>query len=495
MSVAGPLKASDISDLRTALDFLAQHPGQLVSTKVEADPYLEIAGVYRQVGAGTPVAPPTRIGPAMLFENVKGYDMSVVAGILASRKRTALLLGSTPERLLFDLIDALNAPVAPVLVTRDQAPCQEVVIEPPFDVNKVIPPIVSTERDAGAFFNMGLMRAEDPETGVSDVTIHRMCVLGPDRMSVSFTPGRHIDVFRRKAEAAGRPLPVSVSIGVDPAIYVATSFEAPTTPLGVDELTIGGGLRGRPVELVKCVTQPGAKAVAHAEIVLEGEFRPGERADEDENTDHAGWAMPEFPGYQGLAQRDLAVLRVNGITHRVKPVLQILVGPGEEHVTLSGLPTEASIYRLVEDAIPGFLQNVYCHPGGGGKYLAILQIKKRAWTDEGRQRQAALVAFAAFSELKHVILVDEDVDIYDSTDVMWAMTTRYQGDVSTIFIPGVKCHTLDPSGTPEFNPLLRYSSISCKTIFDCTVPWDLKDKFERSPFIDVDVKRFLPPEP
>ena len=205
--------------------------------------------------------------------------------------------------------------------------------------------------------------------------------------------------------------------------------------------------------------------------------------------------MPEFPGYLGLAQRDLAVFRVTGITHRVKPVLQILVGPGEEHVTLSGLPTEASIYRLVEDAIPGFLQNVYCHPGGGGKYLAILQIKKRAWTDEGRQRQAALVAFAAFSELKHVILVDEDVDIYDSTDVMWAMTTRYQGDVSTIFIPGVKCHTLDPSGTPEFNPLLRFSSISCKTIFDCTVPWDLKDKFERSPFIDVDVKRFLPPEP
>jgi 4-hydroxy-3-polyprenylbenzoate decarboxylase len=378
--------------------------------------------------------------------------------------------------LAFDLLDALDRPVPPIVVAGDQAPCQEVVIKPPFDIREIIPPIVSTRRDAGSFFNLGLMRADDPETGVSDVTIHRMCVLGPDRMSVSFTPGRHIDEFRLKAEAKGQPLPVSVSMGCDPAIYVATSFEAPTTPLGFDELTIAGGLRDRPVELVKCVTQS-AKAIARAEIVLEGEFRPGERA-----------------GYVGEAQRNLAVFRVTAITHRLNPILQILVGPGEEHVTLTGLPTEASIYRLVEHAMPGFLQNVYCHPGGGGKYLAILQIKKRRASDEGRQRQAALTAFAAFSELKHVILVDEDVDLYDSTDVMWAMTTRFQGDISTIFIPGVKCHTLDPSATPAFNPMLRDSSISCKTIFDCTVPFALKERFERSPFIDVDLEKYLPPE-
>jgi gallate decarboxylase subunit C len=480
--------ASKIDDLQSALDFLAQIPGQLVSTNVEVDPYLELAGIYRQVGAGTPVAPPTQIGPAMVFENVKGHDMPVVAGVLASRKRTALLLGSTPERLAFDLIDALDHPIRPVVVPREQAPCQEVVIRPPFDLAEVFPQVVSTDMDSGAFVNMGLMMAADPETGVSDVTIHRMCALGPDRFSVSFTPGRHIDVFRLKAEAAGKPLPAAVCIGADPAIYVATSFEAPTTPLGFDELTIGGALRGRPVELVDCVSQP-TKALARADIVLEGEFRPGERTDEDEHTRN-GWAMPEFPGYLGLAQRDLAVFRVTAITMRRKPMLQVLVGPGEEHVTLSGLPTEASIFRMVDDAIPGFLQNVYSHPGGGGKYLAILQVKKRAWTDEGRQRQAALLAFAAFSELKHVILVDEDVDIYDSTDVLWAMQTRYQGDVSTVFIPAVKCHTLDPSATPEYNPLLRYSSISCKTIFDCTVPWDLKDKFQRSPFIDVDLSKY-----
>ncbi|MBN1630754.1 MAG: UbiD family decarboxylase [Thermoleophilia bacterium] len=490
-SKAGPARTSagDITDLRTALDFLAEIPGQLVSTTVEVDPYLELAGVYRRVGSGTPTAPPTQIGPAMLFENVKGSATSVVAGILASRERTALLLGTTKERLVFDLLDALERPVAPVVVPASAAPCQEVVIRPPFDVRDVVPPLISSEKDAGAFLNMGLLRAEDPETGVSDVTIHRMCIHGPDSMSVSFTAGRHIDVFRLKAEAMGKPLPCSVSIGIDPAIYVATSFEAPTTPLGLDELIIAGGLRNRPVELVDCVTQP-TKAIARAEIVLEGEFRLGEYVDEDALTG-SGWAMPEFPGFIGRAQTHLPVFRVTGITHRTNPIFQTLIGPGEEHVTLTGLPTEASIFRLVENAMPGFLQNVYLASAGGGKYLAIMQIKKRIPSDEGRQRQAALVAFTAFYELKHVILVDDDVDPYDMSDVMWAMTMRYQGDVSTVFIPGVRGHSLDVSSTPEFNPMLRDSGICCKTIFDCTVPLSMKERFERSQFVDVDLDKYF----
>jgi UbiD family decarboxylase len=483
--------AADIVDLRTALELLAAVPGQLLSTAVAVDPYLELAGIYRRVGAGTPVAPPTRVGPAVLFENVKGFDMKVVAGVLASRKRTALLLGTTPDRLAFDLLAALERPLAPVTVPSAEAPCHEVVLKPPFDLRTLLPATTSTTRDAGPFLNMALLRAEDPETGESDVTIHRMCVIGPDTMTVNFTgPFRHIDQFRVKGERAGRPLPVSVSIGLDPAVYVASSFEAPTTPLGCDELTIAGGLRGRPVELADCVSVP-AKAIARAEIVIEGELYPNERVREDVLTGQ-GWAMPEFPGYLGLAKPDVPVLHVTAVTHRRDPIFQTLVGPGEEHTTLAGLPTEASILKLVEDALPGFVRAVYCHPAGGGKYLAILQVRKRIPADEGRQRQAALTAFTAFSELKHVILVDDDVDLYDSNDVLWAMTTRYQGDVSTVFIPGVRCHPLDPSATPEFNPLLRVTGQSCKTIFDCTVPVDLRERFERSTFLDVDLDTYFP---
>jgi UbiD family decarboxylase len=481
--------AADIVDLRSALDFLAGIPGQLISTKEPVDAAAELAGVYKLVGAGTPVAPPTRVGPAMLFENVKGHTIPVVVGVLASRLRTALLLNTTIERLPFDLLEALNHPRPPVPVSRAEAPCQEVVIRPPFDLRTLIPAPTNTPLDAGPYFNMGLMRAEDPETGESDVTIHRLCMQGPDLLSVFFVPGRHIDQFRMKAEKAGRALPVSVSMGLDPAIYLAACFEPPTTPLGFDELTIAGGLRRRPVELVDCVSVE-AKAIARAEIVLEGEIVPGRRIAEDAQT-RTGYCMPEFPGYLGKAQPELPVIRVTAVTHRRNPILQTIIGPGEEHVNLTGIPTEASILRLVENSMPGRLRNVYCHSAGGGKYLAILQFGKAAASDEGRQRQAALTAFAAFPELKHVILVDEDVNIFDTNDVFWAMTTRYQGDASTVFIPGVRCHPLDPSQSPDFSPSVPAEAVSCKTIFDCTVPYRMKERFRRAAFVDVDLSKYI----
>ena len=122
--------------------------------------------------------------------------------------------------------------------------------------------------------------------------------------------------------------------------------------------------------------------------------------------------------------------------------------------------------------------------------MVIMQIKKQTPSDEGRQRQAALLAFSAFSELKHVILVDEDVDIYDTDDVLWALNTRYQGDQDTIFIPGVRCHPLDPSQSPEYSSSISDRGISCKTIYDCTVPYHLKDKFIRAQFMEVNPEKW-----
>jgi gallate decarboxylase subunit C len=482
--------AARINDLRSALAFLAAIPGQLVSTKEPVDPFAELAGVYKLVGAGTPLAPPAPIGPAMLFENVKGYSIPVVVGVLASRRRTALLMGTTIARLPFELLAALDHPLAPVEVAAAEAPCQQVVIRPPFDLRTLIPAPTNSALDAGPYFNLGLVRAEDPETGESDVTIHRLCVQGPDRLSIYFVPGRHIDQFRMKSEKLGRPLPVSISMGLDPAIYLAACFEPPTTTLGLDELTIAGGLRRRPVELVPCVSVA-AKAIARAEIVIEGEILPGERIHEDAQT-LTGYSMPEFPGYPGVAQPEVPVIRVTAVTHRRNPILQTLVGPAEEHTNLVGIPTEASILRAVERCAPGRLAGVYCHSSGGGKYLAILQFAKRSPNDEGRQRQAALSAFAAFPELKHVILVDEDVDIFDTNDVLWAMTTRFQADRDLVAIPGVRCHWLDPTQSPDYSPSIPERGCSTKAIFDCTVPFRLKERFRRAEFVPVDLARFLP---
>jgi 4-hydroxy-3-polyprenylbenzoate decarboxylase len=363
--------------------------------------------------------------------------------------------------------------------------------DPDFDLRTLVPAPTNTPKDAGPYITLGMCYATHPDTGASDVTIHRLCIQGRDELSIFFTPGaRHIGAMAERAEQLGQSLPISVSIGVDPAIEIGSCFEPPTTPLGYDELSIAGALRGRPVELCPCCTVE-ERAIANAEYVIEGEVQPGRRIQEDQNTG-TGYAMPEFPGYLGVASGDCWVIKVTAVTHRLHPIMQTCIGPSAEHVNMVGVCTEASIFALVDKAMPGKLKNVYAHPSGGGKYLAILQIAKATPSDEGRQRQAALLAFSAFTELKHVILVDEDVDIFDTDDVLWAMNTRFQGDRDILTLPGVRCHPLDPSATPDYSPSITDKGMSCKTIFDCTVPYHLKDRFLRAPFLEVDPSHWLP---
>ena len=429
----------------------------------------------------------------MIFNNIKGHkDAKVIIGLLASRERVGMLLGCESKKLGFLLNEAVKNPINPIIIENENAPCQEVVhyaTDEEFDIRKILPAPTNTEEDAGPYITLGMCYARDPETGEGDVTIHRLCLQGKDELSMFFTPGvRHLDAFRKKAEESGEPLPISISIGVDPAIEIASCFEPPTTPIGFNELSIAGAIRKKPVEMVKCLTVDEA-AIARAEYVIEGELVPNKRVREDMNT-NTGKAMPEFPGYTGEAAKELPVIRVKAITHRKNPIMQTCIGPSEEHVNMAGIPTEASIIQMVEKAMPGRLVNVYAHPAGGGKYMAILQIKKSMASDQGRERQAALLALSAFSELKTVILVDEDVDPFDSNDVLWALNTRYQGDIDTIFIPGVRCHPLDSSQSPEYSWTIRDRGIACKTIFDCTVPYELKDKFKRAKFTEVDLEKF-----
>lgn len=485
----------EVIDLRSALELLESIPGQMVHTDVEVDPSAELAGVYRYVGAGGTVARPTKTGPAMTFENVKGHPgAKVVIGLLASRKRVGYLLNSKPEKLGFMMRDAVKNAIAPVVVDKAKAQCQEVVhlaTDEGFDIRKLIPAPTNTPEDAGPYVTLGMCYASDVETGESDVTIHRLCLQSKDEISMFFTPGaRHLGAFREKAEALGKPLPISISIGVDPAIEIASCFEPPTTPLGFNELSIAGAIRGKAVELAPCVTID-EKCIANAEYVIEGDLLVGARVREDQNS-NTGKAMPEFPGYTGPANAELPVIKVKAVTHRVNPIMQTCIGPSEEHVSMAGIPTEASILDMVERAMPGRVQNVYAHSSGGGKFIAVIQFKKTVPSDEGRQRQAALLAFSAFPELKQVILVDEDVDIFDTNDVLWAMTTRMQADVDIVTIPGVRCHPLDPSNDPACSWSIRDHGIACKTIYDATVPFNQKARFQRAKFMEVDVKKFLP---
>lgn len=486
---------NQVHDLRSALELLRTLPGQLAETDVPVDPSAELSGVYRYVGAGGTVARPTQEGPAVIFNSIKGHpDAKVAIGVLSSRKRVAALLDCPPDRLGWKLRDCVSSPIQPVTMANPLPPCQEVVHradEDGFDLFKLVPAPTNTPDDAGPYITLGMCYATHPDTGEKDITIHRLCVQGKDELSIYFTPGaRHIGAMAERAEQLGKTLPISISIGVDPAIEIAACFEPPTTPMGYNELAIAGALRGKAVELCDCLTIS-EQAIAHAEYVIEGEVIPNVRVQEDQNS-HTGYAMPEFPGYTGPACSQCRLIKVKAVTHRKNPIMQTCIGPSEEHVSMAGIPTEASILDMVERAMPGRLLNVNCAAPGGGKLMAILQFKKSVPSDEGRQRQAALLAFAAFSELKHVFLVDEDVDPFDMNDVIWAMNTRFQGDVDIMLNPGVRCHQLDPSNDVSMSPLIRDRGIACKTVFDCTVPYSEKERFRRSRFLEVDPCKWFP---
>lgn len=488
---------SEEYDLRKVIDELKTMPDQYHETNVEVDPNAELSGVYRYIGAGGTVQRPTKEGPAMMFNNVKGFpDTRVLIGTMASRRRVGKILHHDYQTLGRLLKDSVDHPVKPVKVNRSQAPAQEVVhlaTDKDFDIRKIIAAPTNTEYDAGPYITMGLVFGSDPDKTMSDVTIHRMVLEDKDTIGMYIMPGgRHIGHFQKQFEKIDKPMPITINIGLDPAITIGATFEPPTTPLGYNELWVAGALRNQPVQLVDGVAVD-EMSIARSEYVIEAEIMPNQTMQEDINT-NTGKAMPEFPGYDGYANPAVNVVKVKAITHRKdNPIMQTTIGPSEEHVSMAGIPTEASILELVDKAIPGKVTNVYNPPAGGGKLMTIMQIHKDNEADEGIQRQAAILALSAFKELKTVILVDDDVDIFDMNDVIWTLNTRFQGDKDIMVLSGMRNHPLDPSERPEYDPKsIRFRGMSSKTILDGTVPFDMKDQFVRARFKKVtDWEKFL----
>ncbi|MDR1028834.1 MAG: UbiD family decarboxylase [Clostridiales Family XIII bacterium] len=484
---------SRIYDLRSALEFLKGMPGEYAETDVEIDPVGEIGGVYRYLGANGTILRPTRTGPALLFNNVKGFPgVRCSIGLLGARHRVAAMLGLPADGLARGFLRAAQNPILPITVPADHAACREVVHradEDGFDLRNIIMGLRNAPTDAGPYITMGIVRASDPETGAADVTIHRIVMIGRDECGIMAKPGmRHIGDFHKKAEESGKPLPITVSIGNDPAVSIGVCFAPPATPIGCDELGTAGGLRGRPIELVPALTVS-ETAIAHSEYIIEGMMMPNVRVKEDRET-KTGRGMAEFGGYTGPAG-EVPLIKVTAVTHRRDPIIQVCLGNSDEHVAMSGTAAAAGILGLCERALPGRVTNCCCPSAGGGKFMAILQIAKQAGED-GEQINAGLLAFSAYRELKHVILVDEDVDIYDMSDVVWAMNTRFQANLDLVKIEGAKGHPAEPSASPQYDASVYARGITCKAIFDCTVKTTLKEKFERSRFMELDYRKWFP---
>lgn len=235
-------------DLRKVIEELKTLPGQYHETDIEIDPEAELSGVYRYIGAGGTVKRPTQEGPAMTFNNIKGFPGTRVnIGTMASRKRVGEILHHDYRTLGRFLKDAVENPIKPVKVDKADAPAQEVVhlaTDADFDIRNILPAPTNTPEDAGPYITMGVVLGSDPEKTMSDVTIHRMVLEDKDTIGMYIMPGgRHIGHFQKQFEALNKPMPITINIGLDPAIAIGTTFEPPTLHLatmnyGVQELCV-----------------------------------------------------------------------------------------------------------------------------------------------------------------------------------------------------------------------------------------------------------------
>ncbi len=361
---------------------------------------------------------------ATLFPRPGGHAMPVVSGLTSNRAWMAEAMAVEPHELLARFQEAASRPL-PWHEVHD-APAQEVVHRQ-VDLLKQLPVPTHNEHDGGPYISAGLLIARNPKTGKQNVTIHRCQVTGPDRLGILILP-RHTHAFFQMAEEAGQPLDVAIVIGVDPLTLLASQA---IVPLDHDELEIAGALHGRPLPVVKCQTSE-IRVPAEAEIVIEGRILPGVREPEG--------PFGEFPQYYGpRANRE--VMEVLAVTHRKDAIFHTIVGGGLDHQLLGAIPKEATLLTHLRRNFPNVI-DVHLSPGGVMRFHLFVKLKK---SQEGQAKNVIMGAFAGSFDLKHVIVVDEDVDIHNPTEVEWAMATRFQADRDLLIVPESQGSKLDPS--------------------------------------------------
>ena len=362
---------------------------------------------------------------ATVFPKPGSHPIPVVSGLVSDRGWMAEAMGVEPAEMLTAFQAAASNPTPWQEVKS--APAQEVTHRAPLDLAKILPLPTHNEHDGGPYIAAGIMIVRNPKTGKQNVSIHRCQLTGPNRLGVLVLP-RHTFTFHRMAEEAGEPLDAAIVVGVDPLTLLASQA---IVPIDHDELEIAGSLQGRPLPVVKCLTSE-IRVPAEAEIVIEGRFLPGVREPEG--------PFGEFPQYYGeRAPRE--VMEIVAVTHRKDAIFHTVVGGGLEHQLLGAIPKEATLLTHLKRNFPNVL-DVHLSPGGVMRFHLYVKMKK---TQEGQGKNVILGAFAGSFDLKHVIVVDEDVDIHNPAEVEWAVATRFQADRDLVIVSESQGSKLDPS--------------------------------------------------
>src|ERR1700738_3549005 len=370
--------------------------------------------------------------PVVFFENVGGQGMPLVTNIAANRQLLAACLGVAPANLPTAFRERCQNYIACETVARGA--WDDVVIEgEDVDLTKLPIPLQFAV-DAAPYITAGQIVARDPVTGVDTTGFHRLMVKGRNRLGVSLHSRRRLFEYHRRAEQKGESLPAVVTLGTHPLHYMGSMVYA--YPPQVRKYEIIGGLFGEPYRLARCGVAD-LEVPAGAEIIIEGEILANVHEPEGPFGAFTGYAS--YRSTQNVLVAHRIRMRRDAMLHSVTSVMS------RDHILVSCITREGEILNALRRNLPN-VQAVHVPHTTCGAFMAFIAMKKIA---EGEPQMAIMATLGTELYTKYVIVVDDDVDIFNINDVMWAIATRVGADKDIVFIPGAKGAVLDPTSDPE----------------------------------------------
>ncbi len=433
----------------------AEKEGQLKRIKAEVDWNLELSHIAK--------LNEDKAGPALLFENVKGYKSPVITSVCTTTERLALILGMPRNSTLVDMmrlwVEKNKSKIPPKWV--DNGPCKENIVKGKdvdlfqFPVPKFYP------RDGGRYFGTAhFVLSKDPDTGWVNLGTYRLQLLDKNHLGTQFIKGKHADIMLKKYQAMGKPMPVAAVVGCDPLLFLmgaarVSAFEC--------EYDLAGSIRGTPIEVVKAETND-LPVPATAEIVVEGIVDANKTMPEGPFGEYTGY-------YSGVGTDERNFIEVQCVTFRNNPIFWgTTVGRAvtDTHMAMA-LTYGATLWQQLDDMkIPG-IKAVYCPPEGSGRFLAIISVKTMYPGHADQVLTAAISTEMGAYGLKTVIVVDDDIDPWDLPRVLYALSFRFQPNRSQVIKRG-RSTPLDPSLPIEAR------DITGRLLLDATIPYEWKHK-------------------
>lgn len=443
-----------IHDLRSYLQVLESR-GRLARINTEVSLTHELADVAATLARVR--------GPAPLFQNARGSDWPIFTNAITDPTTAALALGCAEDEVI-SVMERVLDPANGIPPVRQQTAAWQDHIHTNEDADAMHLPLPTHSRgDGGAFITGGVIISKDPVSGRGNLSYNRMLRMGPRLFGFNVNEWRHVRRFMASRPQPDAPFPIAIAIGLDPAIMIAAGVKTE-----VDELTVAGAIRGAGVPVTSGVTVD-VDIPASAEIVIEGFVHPAQRQYEG--------PLAEFHGYYGELWNS-PTFEVTAINWCDNPIFQTIIPGWYEHIYLGNvLPREPLLRRFVRHLNPQ--AHVHIPPYGNG-FLAIIQIER---DNPGQPKNLAMAAMTAHINIRNVIVVDMDIDIYDPADIHWALTHRVDWTRDVFIVSDAQGHEMDP--------VAHERGVGPKLGVDATYKRERREYGDRVAYPSVNLSKYL----